>query len=134
MLNLLLALIAERVAPLPTKVASAVEGKVLCVQMTTRALLVAGALSALAGSVIFFGLPVLVGTTLHIISWTEGGVPSRVAVPRGVWAVLGSVTGLVVAVRFLGLYARGLAVVATGDDARRPIRYTLSDPRRGVAR
>ncbi len=129
MLTLLFAMVAELVAPLPTTVACARRGDSVCVQVPSRAVLVATALGAALGAAVFFAAPVLLAAAPHVLAWvTDATDHHHLAISRAVWAVVASLVWLVVALRFMGFYARGLAVTA-GQGAATEIHYTLSDPR-----
>jgi hypothetical protein len=130
MINLVFALVAEAIVPLPSKVVSERRGGVLRVQMPGRAITVAAALAIACGSLVLYVLPVVVHLVVRLIAWASASAAPHLTIPRAAWAGLATIAGCWIALRFLGLYARGLAHVASPNSAPDTIRYTLAEPRR----
>lgn len=129
MINLFFALVAEAVAPIPARVVSDSRDDVLSVQMPRRAIAVAATLALACGAIVFHALPTLLQLVVDLFAWAQSSRAPHVGLPRACWAVLETAVGCAGGLRFLGLYARWLARVASPTADERTIRYTIGDPR-----
>lgn len=121
MLIALLALVAARtVAPPPQEVASERRGGELRVQVPLRAVIVAAALALAVEAVFLFGVRLIVNAVAQVL---DGAT-----LPRATWALLATGVAVIVAWRFLSIYAK-LLLVGRATQGVETVRLVLRDPR-----
>lgn len=131
MLTLLLAILGELAAPLPSEPVAARHGDILRLRMPVRAALVAAALGLATSALVLFAGPPLLAAMPKAVAWaSDTSSHQQLLAPRGLWGAVASLAGLAVTLRFLNLYARAL-VAQLGEAAAGcvAVHYTLADPR-----